>query len=372
MLIGLYMSIAGIRLVRVWLGVEVTSLMLISLVRAPQKSQNQSRCQYYIIQSPPSLILFAWAIMSCGSVTRELVRFLVNLMLIVAIMTKLGLFPFHFWVVSVVGGLGPFGCFWLLGPHKALRFWVLSGLPLNWEKVMVILSVSLRFTRLIGAFGGLGRVKLSKILAHSSLVESGWIGCIALVGGQYVLAYTVLYRLVLGFTIAAFKKRGVFNASMIRCGVKGLPDWVNWRLCRLSMLSLRGFPPFFGFGLKLWGSLASIKAFPLLLVVLMLSSGVSIYFYSRAFLSSLLMLGESQFKAIRVEKGLSSLGFLRLAVLNTAGGLVLTYLAFFWAYSGNSLSKNDGFGFHWCRLNLYSPEVRFGAVKLPPMELCTL
>lgn len=134
----------------------------------------------------------------------------------------------------------------------------------------------------------------------------------------------VIYSVLLGGLLLSLH---VFNLYK----VVDVPGWVSggklmvWLLVGRFFISLRGIPPLLGSGLKLMGIMIIIGRFPLVLGVLILSSMVSLYYYLRVFIGSVVCLGSVSsvgYSPYEISKGLVGV-LMMLVVLNWLGGVII-------------------------------------------------
>lgn len=84
---------------------------------------------------------------------------------------KLGLFPFHFWIPSVMGGMSWFGCAILASWQKLAPFfllvWLLSDVLFDF-----VLFCGL-FSSVVGGLGGINQSHLRLLMSYSSINHLG-------------------------------------------------------------------------------------------------------------------------------------------------------------------------------------------------------
>ena len=266
--------------------------------------------KYYIIQVFFSLLFLIFMIFVLFNLRVSRSWFILLFMII-----KIGLFPFHFWLISIIGKLD-----WV-------RFLTISTLlkliPLLivYFIVRVVSFYLILFRSLVfGRLGGINNISLQKIMGYSSIVNLCWIlyslGVSFLtfwlyLGGYFcmILWFCILINYVNVFYINQFKLINSYLSVKI--------------VLFLVILSIVGFPPFLGFIIKwlvitnLW--FINIK---LLIFIIIFFSVFSIYFYLQIFFM-VIMIYRNWCKWYRLE--LSNLSGLRILLL-------ISYLSRFLIY----------------------------------------
>nr|YP_010713307.1 NADH dehydrogenase subunit 2 [Mesobuthus eupeus]WDA95757.1 NADH dehydrogenase subunit 2 [Mesobuthus eupeus] len=288
-----------------WIGLELNLLSFLPVVFSESGTgSNESGVKYFFVQALASLLILV------GSVLPFFVEGFGSLYVInFSLFVKLGAAPFHFWFVSVMEGMGWSVCLLLMTWQKLAPLFLLFSFE--------VLSVVCLCSVLVGAFGGFNQVSLKKILAYSSILHVGWMlagmGISLKMGGIYFLVYFFLNV----FVILLLEKMGVVKLNQLL--FSGSEKFGIF----LLMLSLGGFPPLLGFFPK-WGIILSLLASDFFLMVFMIfSSLVNLYYYFRLMYSSF-------FLKIEVREGLVFLGFDLLMILgvlfSTFGGLLYPFL----------------------------------------------
>ena len=201
-----------------------------------------------------------------------------------ALVLKLGGAPLHFWFPQVINGLIWPQVIVLITIQKVGPLFLLCYLAVSKEVVTELVIVSLLSAR-VGAVGGINQTSLRKILAFSSINHIGWILSAILVGELVMGTYFLYYCLVRLRVAALFQLKQIFHFNhLLRFRMPlGVKILVFFRL-----LSLGGLPPFTGFVPK-WMLIQRLarRGYFVLLVVLIMSALVTLYFYIRVSLLSL-------------------------------------------------------------------------------------
>jgi multicomponent Na+:H+ antiporter subunit D len=191
----------------------------------------------------------------------------------VAFGTKLGLFPFHFWLPAVYAGTRPAvaailsGALANIGAYGLLRFGaglLPAELALGSTVLIVIGSASIAY----GALLAVSRRDPKEMLAYSSIGQAGYVLVALGVGGPVGLAAAVLYAI-----LNALSKALLFLAAGLRGALVAAAFAVG-------VLSLAGMPPAAGFLGKLALFRTAIDDGSVALVVLLFVGGALAFVYA--------------------------------------------------------------------------------------------
>nr|YP_010555733.1 NADH dehydrogenase subunit 2 [Euglesa coreana]UYR45730.1 NADH dehydrogenase subunit 2 [Euglesa coreana]UYR45743.1 NADH dehydrogenase subunit 2 [Euglesa coreana] len=301
--------------VGVWLGLELNFLGVIPLMIGSTITEGEGAMKYFLIQAVGASLL----IMGCGigiGSSWDTVGIVVLVFLVSAVFLKIGIFPLCFWVPSVLGLVSWFNCFVVSVWQKLGLIWFLSGLGLG-ETMLSFLEIFVVITSIIGGLGGLGVYHYRVLAAYSSLVHVGWMVMISVVSSIGFLFYWSLYFFIMGGFIMWFYYYGVSTFSDF-VYLKG--SFMDKLSGGVYFFSLAGLPPFSGVFLKVVGIILLLNSFPFVLFFLMLSSALSLFYYSKVFS----VLGLSNFIGFNLwlESGLVKLGLVVVSfILNCFLGL---------------------------------------------------
>nr|QOJ45052.1 NADH dehydrogenase subunit 2 [Allobates masniger] len=246
--LGTITALSSSHWILAWISLEINTLAIIPLMtKNPHPRSIEAATKYFLMQATASaLILF-----SCTSNAWLLGEWTINnltnptsmILMTTAILTKLGLAPFHFWMPEVLQGL-------------ALQTgWILS----TWQKlaplaILLQLSQSMNLTLtlavgllsiLIGGWGGINQNQARKILAFSSIAHFGWMITILMVSPQLSLLNFILYVIMSSTLFYTFIITNSTNISQLTMTWTKIPTLTALSL--LSLLSLSGLPPLTGF-----------------------------------------------------------------------------------------------------------------------------
>ena len=320
-MLGMMVMISANHFITLYLGLEMLSLSLYSMValNRDSPSSTEAAIKYFVLGALASgLLLYGISMIYGGTgghldinaVAKELASgeakrgmVLFGLVFVVAgLAFKLGVVPFHMWVPDVYHG-APTAITLMIGAAPklagfaiAIRMLVggLIGVAADWQGMLVIMAV---LSMGLGNLAAIAQTNLKRMLAYSTISHMGFmlLGLLSgVVDGNrlnivdaygsalfYVVAY-VLTTLASFGMILVMTRRG-FEAETLD-DFKGLntrSPWFAWMML-IVMFSLAGIPPTVGFYAKLSVLQAVVGAQMLwLAVVAVLFSFIGAFYYLR-------------------------------------------------------------------------------------------
>ncbi|GJM13612.1 MAG: NADH-quinone oxidoreductase subunit N [Pseudohongiella sp.] len=317
--IGAIVMVSSNHFVSTVLGLETLSMSLYGMIAYPLHSAKSAKfpleasVKYLVLSAAASgFILFGMALVyaQTGTLSFTSVRELpaaglgdgytiVALLMVVSGMAfKLSLAPFHMWTPDVYEGAPLPATAYLATIGKAamvvvlLRFIVISD-ALSFESLATVLTLVAAASMLAGNLLALLQDNLKRILAYSSIAHMGYL-LLALIAGHYAtgtIAVEAISFYLIAYVIMSLGAFGV--ASVISSSEKEFDSikeyrGLFWRNPLLAttfiamLLSLAGIPLTIGFIGKFYIFLAGVETgLWMLLAVLVLGSGIGLYYYLR-------------------------------------------------------------------------------------------
>nr|YP_010725933.1 NADH dehydrogenase subunit 2 [Dendrogale murina]WDY83538.1 NADH dehydrogenase subunit 2 [Dendrogale murina]WDY83551.1 NADH dehydrogenase subunit 2 [Dendrogale murina] len=231
-----------------WMGLEMNMLAFVPvLMKKHTPRSTEAAAKYFITQATASMILMMGiminAIQSGQWTIMPTLDQIPSLMIMTALLMKLGLAPFHFWVPEVTQGTPLQSGMLLLTWQKLAPLSILCQITpsLNTPLMMTMALASI----MIGGWGGLNQTQTRKIMAYSSIAHMGWMTAILPYNTTAMLLNLLIYILI---TTAMFTIMNLFN-STTTASLTQL--WNNTPLLTVMfmmlLLSLGGLPPLTGF-----------------------------------------------------------------------------------------------------------------------------
>jgi NADH-quinone oxidoreductase subunit N len=311
-MLGMMVMISASHFLTLYLGLELLSLSLYSLVALQRDSAaaTEAAMKYFVLGALASgLLLYGMSMIYGATGSLELSKvaaaiqqgaggktlLVFGLVFIVAgLAFKLGAVPFHMWVPDVYHG-APTAVTLFIGtaPKIAAFAFVirllvegLQGLVQDWQGMLVIMAV---LSMAIGNLTAIAQTNIKRMLAYSTISHMGFLLLGFLSGSLsgysasmfYVLAYVVMSLGTFGMILLLSRKG--FEAENLD-DFKGLNQRKPWFafLMLLLMFSMAGVPPTVGFYAKLSVLQAALQAgFVWLVVFAVLMSVIGAFYYLR-------------------------------------------------------------------------------------------
>ena len=229
------LSMSSNRLFRQWVCLEMNMLCFIPiLVRGLREQAILTGVKYFISQRLASMVFIIRILL-----TNRII--FVDAFIRLALIFKLGIPPFHSWLISVLTRIGYSRIFMLFTIQKFIPLFIISQIIFIelwlWVLILRLLGVTLMTLNSIGSF--------YLLLTLSGALNTIWMLRRVSKGGSWV-GFLLTYRVVLGALIFGLAKTSVIKVN----DVTGL-DWRRASIIRFHLLNLGGLPPLVGFLVKL-------------------------------------------------------------------------------------------------------------------------
>nr|APB92060.1 NADH dehydrogenase subunit 2 [Montfortula punctata] len=336
MVLGVIISLSSVSWLLIWVGMEISLIGFVPVISGngvfgwKSTESSESLMKYFVVQAIGSglILLGGFSVFSMSKVwdigigekSIEYMLYIGPFFSVIGLSIKLGVFPFHFWVPSVMAGMSWFSCLLLTTLQKIVPLFFLCVFLgfVSSEMLLTYLLISSVASSVIGGFGGINQTSLRGVMAYSSIGHMGWLLMSTIIGSSVMCTYLLFYVFMsFGFFFILWKlgcdSVGKLNGCLIdmstieRVFVVGI------------LLSYMGMPPFFGFSVK-WYSMISFfelcnfGIFTYFYFFLMfLGSLLSVSYYLMIFIS--LMVGSS---GVYVKK-MKLMGMLEESVLFVLG-----------------------------------------------------
>ena len=306
------------------LGLELLGVSLYPLIAYPERGDLplEAAIKYLILSGAASAILlfgFALIYASLGTLSydgigealaarisdqegsQHLLILAGTAMVFVGIGFKLSVVPFHMWTPDVYQGAPSPVTGFLATVSKGAVFVALMRLYLDaglyqYQGLVIAVSVMAIASMLVGNLLALMQENVKRMLAYSSIAHLGYllitlVICSALGGGQLAIEAAGYYLAAyIATSLAAFAVVSIVSSGDTPAERDDLAEYQGlfWRspwlatLFTVALLSLSGLPLTAGFVGKFYLFSAGVEgSLWLLLGVLVIGSGISIYYYLR-------------------------------------------------------------------------------------------
>ena len=309
--IGIMLLVSAGSLITVYLGLELLTLSSYALVALNRDSRlsSEAAIKYFVLGALASgMLLYGMSMIYGATGTLDLAQLhavashtamphLLSfglIFIIVGIAFKLGAAPFHMWIPDVYEGAPTAVTIFIASGSKLAAFGMayrllgngLIELAHQWQLMLAVLAV---LSLAIGNLVAIVQTNLKRLLAYSTISHMGYL-LLGLVnagpeGYSAAMFYAISYALMgtAAFGVILALSRSGFDCEDID-DLKGLNQRSPWLafLMLLTMFSLAGVPPLFGFFAKLMVLQAAMNAgFLWLAIVGAVFAIVGLYYYLR-------------------------------------------------------------------------------------------
>nr|AJM70189.1 NADH dehydrogenase subunit 2 [Alpheus lobidens] len=261
-----------------WLGLELNLLSFIPIISSSFNSySSEAALKYFLIQALGSTII----LISASSMW----LFTANpsLLILSALLLKMGAAPVHFWFPLIMQGVSWMHCIILMTLQKIAPLVLVSYTTVSPISTLMI-QVSSCLSALVGAIGGLNQTLLRKILAYSSINHMGWMLASILLSSDVFFTYILIYSIVSSSVVLLLNSNQIFHFKQM----SSIYNMKTKTASFMSLFSLGGLPPFLGFIPKLL-VITLLANSNLIMWLLLLLSGslITLFYYTRIVLTAL-------------------------------------------------------------------------------------
>nr|AKM70182.1 NADH dehydrogenase subunit 2 [Cinara tujafilina] len=261
------LTISSSNWISMWMGLELNLFTMIPILNFNSSIySSESSMKYFLIQAFASILLLIMLI-------NKSMFFLINsnFLLIIPLLIKLSLMPFHLWLPSMIEGLNWTSCLIMFTWQKISPMILISYLNIN-KNMMFLISLIM-----INSLMGMNQNSIRKILAISSINNSTWMLFAILMNENLWINYFIIYFFLNFLMINIFKN---FKINYIN-QLKFFNINFFFKLNMLMLIfSIMGLPPMLGFLMK-WMLIKMLiynKMFMILIILITLTI-LNLYFY---------------------------------------------------------------------------------------------
>lgn len=281
-LLGMNIMASGTHLLTLYVGLEIMSLALYTLIAIQRNSSlaTEAAMKYFVLGALASgLLLYGMSMLygATGSLYLREIALAIKggsdygmllglgiVFIVCGLAFKLGAVPFHMWVPDVYQG-SPLAVTLMIGAAPKLAAFVfiyrilVQGMGSVVDQWSIMLGILAVLSLAIGNITAIAQTNIRRMLAYSTISHMGFIllGFTASAspsGYSAAAFYTVVYALMslAGFGVILALSRAGFECEKLD-DLKGLNSRNSWYalLMLLVMFSMAGIPPLLGFYAKL-------------------------------------------------------------------------------------------------------------------------
>nr|YP_009946934.1 NADH dehydrogenase subunit 2 [Macrostemum floridum]QOH91252.1 NADH dehydrogenase subunit 2 [Macrostemum floridum] len=262
-----------------WISLEINLMFFIPLIFIKNNTlNNEFLMKFFFIQLITSMIL----IMSITFMNLKIHLTLNKFILIfnLTLLMKMGVAPFHYWMIQIIEYLNWPSFFILMTWQKiAPMIMIMYTLNLNLMMIMILINC------LTGSINGFNQLYMRKMLFFSSINNMGWLLSTLIMNLFMWLIFFSVYFLSMMILIFLIYMTNTNNMNQLFNNNNSIN---NFNIIML-LLSLSGLPPLIGFFPKWMILIFFINMENLIIYLMMIITLLNLYFYLRLFTPILLL-----------------------------------------------------------------------------------
>nr|QLY89754.1 NADH dehydrogenase subunit 2 [Piscicola geometra] len=282
LMVSTLMAISSSNWFFIWLSMELNMLSFIPIMlNNNTMMEMEGSIKYFLTQSVASSCMLMSSMMM-WSMMFNYKNF--NLLLMFIIFMKLGTFPCHFWFPHVMSSCKWYMCILLTTWQKLIPIFLFIFI-ININNTIILVSCILNM--FIGGLFGMSSNNLKSIMAYSSIAHMGWMMTMKMVSmNLLMLLYFAIYTFMVIPMFITLKK---LNMNLYKnFMLMNKNSFMNTLLVVIMLMSMAGLPPFTGFFLKLMVMYNMLEISLYFMMMLVIVSIMSLYFYLNMSYNSLL------------------------------------------------------------------------------------
>nr|QBF00380.1 NADH dehydrogenase subunit 2 [Stegana sp. 1758 JL-2019] len=286
MMMGSLITVTSNSWLGAWMGLEINLLSFIPLMSDSNNlASTEASLKYFLVQALAStVLLFSIILMMMKiNINFEINSLYITMIILSSLLLKSGAAPFHFWFPNIMENLSWMNCLLLMTWQK-----IAPMMLIFYTNIEIMLFLSIILSVIIGSLGGLNQSSLRKLMAFSSINHLGWMLTALNYSELIWLIYFFLYSFLSFALIFMFNNFKIFHFNQM------FSLFFNSKILKFilffNFLSLGGLPPFLGF-LPKWLVIQqlSLNSHYFLLMILMMTTLVTLFFYLRICYSAFML-----------------------------------------------------------------------------------
>ena len=326
--VGMIILASSTDMIMIFLGIEIVSICLYVLAgfRRDDPVSNEAALKYFLLGAfatgfllygmtliygstgSTNLFKIAGFIKTEGAQSNPLILMGIVL-LVIGFGFKVAAVPFHMWAPDVYqGSPTPVTAFMAVGPKAAafaafFRVFTeaIPDMSLSWEILLCIIDVLSMF---VGNLGAIMQTNIKRMLAFSSISHAGYLLIAVIAKSSLAGSGLLFYMLAYAFTtfgafgiIILLGKKEEENLELENYSGLAYKHPILALSMTVFLLSLGGLPPFAGFVAKFYIFSAAIEeGFVTLVVIAVLNSAISFYYYLKVVVFMYMKEPQSEFQ----------------------------------------------------------------------------
>nr|UFA47090.1 NADH dehydrogenase subunit 2 [Mitjaevia bifurcata] len=287
MIIGVMLCLCSNNWLFIWCGLELSLISFLPLLHSKLIISSESSMKYFLVQSVSSSILILGLMMMLTN------KYYFDYFIMLAILIKMGVAPFHIWLLSVVEGLKMMPMILMFTLSKISPIMMMTFIQFS-------ISLIISLTLILGAISGINQISIRKMITYSSIFNMGLI--LISISNNFIWCYYLFfYSILFIMVMIVFYTTNTFYINQMIINENLLSTKMTlW----MSLLSLGGMPPFLGFSIKLIViEFSIIHSLFLNLTLIIIFSLLVMFFYLRlTYLSLMFFSLSTKWSLVKMSK----------------------------------------------------------------------
>nr|YP_010945299.1 NADH dehydrogenase subunit 2 [Japanagallia malaisei]WMI45366.1 NADH dehydrogenase subunit 2 [Japanagallia malaisei] len=291
MVLGTVVSLSANNWLMIWTGLEISIMSIMPMISNKNFLSSEASVKYFMIQSISSSMMMLGVLLLLINSKIEY-----QIILTSSMMFKMGVAPFHNWILEMIESVELMVMFLLLTIMKIAPLNMLSYLMFK-NNLFICMSL------LIGSMLGLTQTSMRKMMCYSSIFNLSFILASISMNSIWWL-YMMIYSTMLIMILLLMNKMNINYINQLSLNENKMSLKMNmW----LAMLSMGGMPPMMGFMLKLMiiQMMMMNKEFLLSIIMIVSSTLVMFYYLRMSFISILFSASTLKWKIMNNMKSSS-------------------------------------------------------------------
>jgi len=273
-----FIGISFNRIFLSWRVIELNLILFIPIIIFSKNFYFSSimGLKYFFIQSLASILLLSIVMLNLTLYEEALI----DIFILLSLGWKLGVPPFHRWIINLIIDLDYQNFFIVSSWQKVIPFHIISRLSTKYIELIIILSLIFSVTMRI-----MSQLNIKKILIISSIFTTSWVIAAILFSTSFWILVLGIYATILWLIAKILYLPKSSNKVYVLALSSSFIEKIT---LFLLVLSMAGFPPLIGFFLKLTIIMGLIfLGINFISSLIILSSVIMIYIYTTIFFLSL-------------------------------------------------------------------------------------
>nr|YP_010126136.1 NADH dehydrogenase subunit 2 [Lycorma meliae]QPN53389.1 NADH dehydrogenase subunit 2 [Lycorma meliae] len=289
MTMSIMMTMSSNSMMFSWMSMEINLISFLPLLKKSNKMNEQSM-KYLIIQSMSS------SIMMTSMIINAIINCPINesILMMMSILMKMGLIPFHLWVPSIMQMMSWEMCMMMMTMQKIIPTIIATQMT-----SIKLMMTSMIMSMIMAPISGIKQTSLKKLMAYSSISNSPVMIFSLMISKQQFILLLTMYTMINLTMMNTFKKNNINFLNQIN-----LQTNLTKMSLMISSLSMSGMPPTTGFLMKWMIMKSTIQMAPMIPLIMLISSIISTFMYLNMMIPTMTKSNKSKMKKMTKKESM--------------------------------------------------------------------